>query len=141
MQGTWVSLFIIVLIVAVGVLNTVLMSVLERRREYGLLKAVGTRPVAIVRLVLAEVSILALFSIILGAGLSLAINLLLSHHGINLHEPLTWGGMRFETLKSEINARSFYIPCLTVFFSALLVSFFPSLKAARTDPAKSMRMH
>ena len=34
--GMWVLLLVIVIIVAVGVLNTVLMSVLERRREYGL---------------------------------------------------------------------------------------------------------
>jgi putative ABC transport system permease protein len=141
MQGTWVSLFIIVLIVAVGVLNTVLMSVLERQREYGLLKAVGTRPRAIIRLVLAEVGILALFSIVLGAAIGFGLNSFLSQHGINLSNPLTWGGMRFETLKSEINARSFYIPCLTVFFSAVFVGFFPALKAARTDPAKSMRIY
>jgi putative ABC transport system permease protein len=141
MQGTWVSLFIIVLIVAVGVLNTVLMSVLERQREYGLLKAVGTRPGAIVRLVLAEVGILALFSIALGAAMGFGLNSFLTQHGLHLSNPLTWGGMRFEILKSEINARSFYIPCLTVFFSAVFVGFFPALKAARTDPAKSLRFY
>ncbi|UCH95485.1 MAG: ABC transporter permease, partial [Candidatus Aminicenantes bacterium] len=43
-EGMWIMLLIFVLVVAVGVLNTVLMSVLERRREYGVLKAVGTKP-------------------------------------------------------------------------------------------------
>ncbi len=53
--GMWVMLVVIVIIVAMGVLNTVLMSVLERRREYGLLKALGTKPRRIVGLVLLEV--------------------------------------------------------------------------------------
>jgi ABC-type lipoprotein release transport system permease subunit len=57
-RGMWIMLFVIILIVAVGVLNTVLMSVLERRREYGLMRAIGTKPRQIIRLVLWEVSIL-----------------------------------------------------------------------------------
>jgi ABC-type lipoprotein release transport system permease subunit len=42
---------------------------------------------------------------------------------------------------SEINARSFYIPAITVIISATLVSIFPAVKAARTNPARSMRIH
>jgi ABC-type lipoprotein release transport system permease subunit len=141
MEGMWISLFIIVLIVAVGVLNTVLMSVLERTREYGVLKAIGTRPGQIVKLVLAEVNILACFSIVLGIAVGLAVNALLSSQGITLSDSFTYGGVKFDTLRSEINARSFYIPAITIFLSATLVGFFPALKAAHTDPARSMRMH
>ncbi len=141
LQGMWVSLLVIVLVVAVGVLNTVLMAVLERQREYGILKAVGTKPVQIIRLVLAEVAILASCSIVLGAIVSLALNSFLSHHGIHISHAITYGGMKFQALQSEINARSFYIPALTVFLSAALVGFFPALRAARTNPAKSMRVH
>jgi putative ABC transport system permease protein len=141
LQGMWVSLFIIVAIVAVGVLNTVLMSVLERQREYGILKAIGTKPVQIVRLVLAEVSLLALGSIAFGGIVSLGLNAFLSSHGIHLSSAFTYGGMKFQVLQSEVNARSFVIPALTVFLSAAVVGFFPALNAARTDPAKSMRFH
>jgi putative ABC transport system permease protein len=141
MEGMWISLLIIVLIVAVGVLNTVLMSVLERTREYGVLKAIGTRPGQIIKLVLAEVNILACFSIVLGIVVGLAVNALLSSQGITLSESFTYGGMKFDTLRSEINARSFYIPAITILLSATIVGLFPALKAAHTDPARSMRMH
>ncbi|MFZ0390475.1 MAG: FtsX-like permease family protein, partial [Calditrichia bacterium] len=140
-QGMWISLFIIVLIVAVGVLNTVLMSVLERRREYGLLKAVGTQPAGIFGLVLYEVSILALCSIFIGAILSLIVNYIFSRYGITLPQSFTYGGMEFTTMYTEINFRSFAIPAVTILFSAALISLFPALKAARTEPAKAMRMH
>ena len=139
--GMWVLLVVIVVIVAVSVLNTVLMSVLERRREYGLLKAVGTKPRQIVRLVLIEIMVLSLLAMAIGAGLGLGANVLLSQRGIKFSSGLTYGGMVFDTMKSEINLRSFVIPALTVIISAVLVSLIPAVKAARTEPAKTMRIH
>jgi len=139
--GMWIELLVMIAIVAIGILNTVLMSVLERRREYGVLKAVGTRPGRIVRLVVLEVLILSVLSMILGAGLGLGANAFLARHGIRFGQGVTYGGMVFDTLRSEINLRSFIIPAVTVLVAALLVGLFPALKASRTDPARAMRMH
>lgn len=140
-QGNWISLFIILLLVAIGVLNTVLMSVLERTREYGVLKAVGTRPAYIFGLVLYEVNIIVLASVIMGTALSLVINYLLSRHGISLPESFSYGGIEFTKMYTEVNARSLYIPAITVILAANLISLFPSLKAARIEPARAMRIH
>lgn len=140
-EGMWIMLLIIVLVVAVGVLNTVLMAVLERRREYGVLKAVGTKPGQIVKMVLLEVNILAVICIVFGVAVGLFLNYFFSVHGISMPEPMTYGGMKFEHMFTEINAMSFYIPAVTVLLSATLVSLFPALKAAHTDPARSMRIH
>jgi putative ABC transport system permease protein len=140
-EGMYIMLVIIVLVVAVGVLNTVLMSVLERRREYGILKAVGTKPAQIVKMVLLEVNVLAVVCIVFGTIVGLFINYLASIYGYTLPEPITYGGMQFQTMLAEINARSFYIPAITVIVVATLVSIFPALKAAHTDPARSMRIH
>jgi ABC-type lipoprotein release transport system permease subunit len=139
--GMWIMLLVIMIIVAVGVLNTVLISVLERRREYGVLKAVGTKPSQIIKIVLYEVNILALICIVIGIGVGLVINFFLSSHGITLSTAFTYGGIEFQTLQSEINARSFYIPALTIIFAATVVSLFPAIRAGRTDPARSMRVH
>jgi ABC-type lipoprotein release transport system permease subunit len=138
-QGMWIMLAVIILIVAVGVLNTVLMSVLERRREYGLLKAVGTRPEQIVKLVLAELSLITLGGVILGVGLSIVINWFLSIHGISLPTPLSYGGADFTHMYAEVTPRSLYLPTITVFLSSLLVGLAPALKAAGTEPAEAMR--
>jgi ABC-type antimicrobial peptide transport system permease subunit len=117
------------------------MSVLERRREYGVLKAVGTKPGQIVKMVMSEVTILTVFCIFVGIGVGLLLNYYFTTHGYTLPEPLSYGGMKFQTMRSEINARSFYIPAITVLFAAVVVGIFPAIKAARTDPAKSMRTH
>jgi putative ABC transport system permease protein len=141
LQGLWIMLAIIVVVVAVGVLNTVLMSVLERRREYGVLLALGTRPEGIFGIVICEMAILALGSIAVGTVIALAVNYALSIHGIALSDPYTYGGVTFDRFRTEINLRSIMIPALTVFFAAVVVAIFPGMKAARTDPARSMRMH
>jgi putative ABC transport system permease protein len=143
LKGNQVVLLVLFIVVAIGVLNTALMSVLERRREYGVLKALGTRPRQVFRLIILEIQLLALGSVFLGGAISLPINTYLSHHQFPVSaffsKPVTFGGMQYTTLSSEVNLRSFLIPAVTVFVSAFLVSLMPAIKAARTDPAKSVR--
>jgi putative ABC transport system permease protein len=140
-QGTWVMLAIIILLVAVGVLNTVLMTVLERRREYGVLRAVGTAPGQIFRLVMLEVMVMALAAIILGALVAYLANYYLAARGIYMGVDFTYGGVEFSRMYSEVNARTFWIPGVCVLLSALFVALFPAARAAHTPPARSMRMH
>ena len=140
-QGDAIGRIVIMLIVAIGVLNTVLMSVLERTREYGVLKAVGTKPTQIFRLVICEVAIISLASICVGALLAVLAIYLLSIYGITLPEEFTYGGVKFQTMYAEVNARSLIIPAITVLFSAMVVGLFPAIKAARIMPAKAMRTH
>jgi len=138
-QGMWIMIFIIILIVAVGVLNTVLMNVLERMKEYGILKAIGTKPTAIFFQVMIEVSIIAAGSIAAGALISLIVNSLLSGYGIPLPFSFTYGGVKFDTMYSEVNLRSFLIPAVTVLVSSIVISMIPAFKAAGTAPAEAMR--
>lgn len=140
-QGTWISLFIILLIVAIGVLNTVLMSVLERTREYGVLKAVGTQPTQIFKLVLYEVNVITVISVLVGAICGVLLNYWLSLNGIALPEPFTFAGVEFRAMYSEVNLRSLMIPAITVIVTANVISLFPSFKAAHIEPARAMRMH
>jgi len=143
-RGHQVMLLILFIIVAIGVLNTALMSVLERRREYGVLRALGTRPKQIFRLIILEVMLLAGISIVLGFAVSLSVNSYISQHQIPItgffSKPITFGGMDFKTFTSEVNLRSFVIPALTVLVSAFLVSLMPALRAARTEPARAIRI-
>lgn len=140
-EGMWIMLLVIIIIVAVGVLNTVLMTVLERIREYGLMKAIGTRPFQIIRIIIYEVNIIAMASIIAGAILGLLINHLLSFHGIAMPFTFTYGGVEFSRYYTQVNVRSFLIPAVTILFTASFVSIFPAIKAARTAPTKAMRIH
>jgi putative ABC transport system permease protein len=140
-KGHRVMLLVLFTVVAVGVLNTAFMAVLERRREYGVLKALGTRPRQIFRLIVLEIQLLALASISLGAGLSFPMNTYLSHRGFSISRPISFGGMQYSMMTAEVNLRSFVIPAIIVVVTALFVSVFPAIKAARTEPAKSVRVY
>jgi ABC-type lipoprotein release transport system permease subunit len=140
-QGNWISLAIITMLVAIGVLNTVLMNVLERTREYGLMRAMGTSPGSVFGLVIIEVAILAVLTVIAGVIGSYALNSGLSSVGIPLPVSLEYGGVTFDEMYTEVNTRSYIIPLLCVVLSAVVISVFPAIKAARTQPAAAMRSH
>ena len=140
-QGDLIGRMIIMLIVAIGVLNTVLMSVLERTREYGVLKAMGTKPRQIFGVVVIEVAFIALGSIVIGALFGASLNYLLSIYGISLPQEFSYGGIVFQTMYAAVTVRSLAIPAVTVLVSAILVSLFPAIRAARIAPAAAMRAH
>lgn len=139
-QGNYVFHFIIMLIVSIGVLNTVLMAVLERTREYGVLKALGTQPSQIFRLVIIEVAAMTAISLVIGCVMGLLTNYFFMIFGFKI-PPTEVGGIVMDTMKSEINAQSFYIPSLLVIISAMLVSLFPARMASQIQPARAMRLH
>lgn len=140
-QGSWVTLTIIIAIVGIGVLNAVLMTILERTREYGVLKAVGTRPGTIVGLIVLETSILAVFSILVGSVLALALNAWFAKYGIQYPEPIDVGGIMVERMRGAINAACFWVPTVVTLGTAMVVSVLPAIRAARVNPVQAMRTH
>src|SRR6056297_2629978 len=139
-NGMYISLVVVILVVAITILNTILMSVMERQKEYGVLKAIGTRPINIVKMVITETSVLALISIIFGSIVTFFLNLYMAEHGLHLGTPINWGGIQLEYMKGEVNFRSLFLPAVTVLFTSLAVCLFPAVKAARTEPAVTMRV-
>ena len=59
--------FILVILVAFSVLNTQLMSVLERTREFGIVMALGLRPGGLGRLVMLETAMMGFVGLVLGS--------------------------------------------------------------------------
>ena len=50
-------------------------------------------------------------------------------------------GVEFGKMYAEVNVACLMIPATTVFLSAVIVSLYPAIKAARIIPAKAMRIH
>ncbi len=138
-KGSYISLGIIIFIVSIGVLNTVLMGTLERTREFGVLKAIGTQPIAIFRLIMLESLIVSIISCVLGVIIALPVNYWLIVTGIALPEPIDMGGISFVAMTGEISWFSMGIPALVVVTSTLLVSLYPGLRAARISPLQALQ--
>lgn len=134
-----VSLFIIVLMVAIGVLNTILMSVLERTREYGVLKALGTRRYQIFSLIVLEMFFLSVVSSGLSVVLGYPVHLWFIKYGIQLPAPVDVGGISFDRITGELSSTTLLVPVAVLILSSVLVSLFPAFRAARLDPVKAIR--
>ncbi len=140
-RGNRVTLGIILFIVFIGVLNTVLMSVLERTREFGVLKAIGTRPGMIVALIVMETLMLTGFSIGLGFLVALPVNAWFTFQGFALPEPIDMGGVAIQHMRGELSLEVFLLPAAIVYIYAIVVSIPPGLRAARVLPIDAMRTY
>ncbi len=140
-QGNYFSLGLIVFIVFVGVLNTVLMSVLERTREFGVLRAIGCRPLALVRLILLETVMLTLISVCIGVVLILPIIWWFTEVGLLLPGPIDMGGVEFDHMKGEISAFILLVPLGFILATAALISIPPGIRAARILPRDALGSH
>src|SRR5271163_4696033 len=84
-HGVTVVLFFIFFLVAViGVMNTMLMAVFERTREFGMLMALGMRPAQVIGLIMAEAAGLAVASLVVGAAVGLPLLWYLQEHGLDM---------------------------------------------------------
>jgi ABC-type lipoprotein release transport system permease subunit len=137
-KGNWVTIMVLTVILAVGVLNTVLMVILERTREFGVLRALGTRPLQVFVLIVMETACLALLGIVLGAAGGVIANWLLSTYGITLSEGIEYGGVAFNKILGKISLKSLLVPPAVVLGTAVLVSIPPALRAARIKPVSAM---
>ncbi len=127
---------VVLAVVGLGILNTILMRVLERRYEFGLLSALGLRPVQLAVMVTSESLALTSFSLALGLVLGLSVQHYFATHGLDLRwffrsslpTTLVFNPIIYARLSLTRIASSVWI----VFLTATVISFYPALKAART---------
>ncbi|MBI4060657.1 MAG: ABC transporter permease [Elusimicrobia bacterium] len=136
-----IVLVIVFAIVALGILNTQLMSLFERVREFGVLMAIGARPRWIVRLILAESFLLGLVGAALGLAAGSALIAYFGRCGLPL--PVGKAFSYFLPFPSVIYMlpawRLHALACLSVFVITLLASLPPALRAGRLKPAEALR--
>lgn len=138
-KGSYVSMGIIIFIVSIGVLNTILMGTLERTREFGVLKAIGTRPISVFYLIMLESFVLAIIACLIGLALALPVCIWLASSGIPMPEPIDMGGIIFDTMLGEVSWFVVLLPATVVILSTLLVSFIPAMRAAKISPLKALQ--
>lgn len=127
----WVFVAVVILIVAIGVANTVLMSVMERTRELGVMRALGAGPGRIFGLVVAEGALLGLFGALLGFAFAMPMLHYLSTTGIQYEKPVEAAGVAIQSVKAHAEPLSLLLGCVGVFLVTVVSSVAPALRAAR----------
>ena len=140
--GMILMLIILVVVVGFGILNTILMAVLERARELGVLLALGLAPAAVFRVVYLESIFLAALGLGLGLSISIPVVAWLERHPI----PLAGD---WEAIIELIGAEPVMVfalepsnpvnSSLTILFVALIAALYPAVKAARGRPVDALR--
>jgi ABC-type lipoprotein release transport system permease subunit len=142
--GNYVWLMIILVVVLFGILNTILMSVLERTREFGLVRALGMRPRYLLVLVLIETLLLAVLAIAAGWAIGGLGHLYLAVYGIDLssfsQQALTTAGAMMDPiLKSELSWGRIAMLTTVIFVATLTSGLYPAFRAARISPMAALR--
>jgi putative ABC transport system permease protein len=135
---------VILAMVGLGILNTILMRVLERRYEFGVCKALGLRPRQLAVMVVGESLALTAISLVLGLALGLSVHQYFATSGLNLR----WvfgtslpSALVFDPiLYSRLSLNRIVWSVSIVFMMATITSFYPALKAARTELPDALKV-
>ena len=136
----WFWFLVVFVAMGFGIVNTTLMAVFERMREFGLMKALGMKPRWILREVLVESFLLLVCGLIVGNILGFLSIYALSGSGIDLSALAAgaeYAGMA-RIIYPAIAAKDVMVANLTVLLLGLLVSLYPAIKASRFTPVEAL---
>ena len=141
MSSAFFMYAILVILVAFSVLNTQLMSVLERTREFGIVMALGLTPGRMGRLVILETAIMGVMGIVFGALAGGILTSWFSVHGFSIP------GMAEMAANFNLPARmhprvtgvTLFLGPIVVFLFTLLAALYPALRLHWLRPVEAMR--
>ena len=141
MTSAWFMYTVLIVLVAFSVLNTQLMSVLERTREFGTMMALGLRPARLGLLVMLETGMMTGLGLMLGIALGAAITAYLSVVGFS-YPGMAEMAVKFnlpERMYPAISALSLSLGPVIVACGSLLAAIYPALRLNRLLPIEAMR--
>lgn len=137
-----IIMIVILLALAFGLLNTMLMAVIERIKEIGMLMAIGMNKQRIFMMILLETTFLSLTGAVLGMAAGYFTTSLLGSRGMDLSvvggDSLNEFGFD-SVIYPIIEPQAFIVITVLVILTALLTSIFPALKALRLKPAEAVQ--
>ncbi|HVB80885.1 MAG TPA: FtsX-like permease family protein [Candidatus Binataceae bacterium] len=135
---------VVLAMVGLGILNTILMRVLERRYEFGVCKALGLRPGQLAMMIIGESLALTAISLAFGLALGLSVEHYFATSGLDLRVVFRTGLPRAlvvdPILYSRLSPARIVSSVIIVFIMATVISFYPALKAARTELPDALKV-
>ena len=141
MSSAWFMYAVLIILVAFSVLNTQLMSVLERTREFGVITALGIKPGNLASLVMLETTLMALIGLLIGVFLGWLVALYFSIAGFS-YPGMDEVAQRFNLpsrIYPSVGWFSLMLGPSVVFLFCLLASVYPALRLFKLRPVEAMR--
>lgn len=141
--GLYLMMAIVFVIVAIGIFNTVLMSVVERTRELGVMMAVGTSKARLFAMVLVEAVILALVASVVGLAIGLSIHFYFHAHGLDITslfgDVQVAGVVISGRMYSQLSVADVVTWTAIVIAIVVASALYPAFRVTRLDPLEAMR--
>ena len=137
--GTVILGSILFLLVSFGVVNSMFMSVYERIYEIGVIKAVGTRPFEIIRLILMEAFVLGFASCLFGGILASLVGFATADSGIPLGQYEISGVALNEAILPVLTPSQFVTYPIYTTLLTMLAAVYPAVYASRIAPSEALR--
>lgn len=129
--------------IALVVFNAMLMSVFERIREFGVLKAVGMPPSRLALMIFGEALLQVAVASVLALGLGTPLAFYMESHGLDLTSfagDISFGGIAMETVwYAQVTPAAILQPVLFMILLTALAVVWPALKAALIRPVEAFR--
>ncbi|TMO62263.1 ABC transporter permease [Pseudoalteromonas aurantia] len=137
--GMYLLMLIVYIVVAVGILNTVLMSTFRRQKEFAMMIALGSRASTVSKVVLLEAVYLSAFSLSIGLALGLWGHYHFATEGLNFKEvfgtAMEAGGVLLpEKFYSIVDTSKLTLSVLFVFLLTIIVTLIPAIRAGHRSP-------
>ncbi len=134
---------ILVILVAFSVLNTQLMSVLERTHEFGIVLSLGLRPGRLGRLVMLETALMGLIGLLLGAIAGSIFTYWFTVNGLSIPgmEEMAVAFNLPPRVYPAVSPGSALWGPLVVWLFTLLAAVYPALRLHRLHPVEAMRVN
>lgn len=138
----YIFIGIILLALLFGIVNTMLMAVLERTKELGMLMAVGMNRIRVFTMIMTETVMLSILGGLCGILLGWLLNIYFGIYGIDLGAWSTaYKSMGFDTLVYTRLTWSITLQIAAmVFGTGLLAAIYPAIKALRLKPVEAIRI-
>jgi ABC-type lipoprotein release transport system permease subunit len=131
---------LLIIVVAFSILNTFLMAIFERTKEFGVMMAIGTTPRRLTKVLLIESMAMTLIGIITGIILGIGITYYFQVHGIDFSggsELLSQFGITGR-MYPKLSLLSVSIGPFMVLFFTFFAALYPALKIRRLRPVEAM---
>jgi len=142
--GNRIIQVLIGLLIAAGILNTLLMSVMERTREFGIMMAVGMAPFTLFRLVIIESVWFGILGLLIGVIITIPWYAFMHYHGIDfsgmIGSDYSASGVLIDPLvKIRLFKESAAWILTSVFTLTILSGIYPAWRAGRVPPVESLK--
>lgn len=135
----WLMLSLIIAVAAFNIVSSLVMVVMDKQGEIGILKTLGMQPIQILKIFITQGMVNGLWGTAIGAVLgvvfTLNINSILSVFGVNV----LGNGFVMQTLPIDLQ----FEQVIFIIFSAIIMSFtatlYPAYRASKTQPAEVLR--